>query len=579
MSVFPNAQNFTINNGSFTNVTGGLNVYRKWDDQDYPGLKILHQNAVWSASYNSEQRFPPPNCHLGTRTQVLEILKNWITDTTNRTSVYWLYGAAGVGKSAVAQTISEEFSASHLAASFFFARTDSSRNNLLSFFITISHQLATSSQLGPLLKYPIDVTVRDNPGIVHAVLEEQFQELIVMPCHWLTVTCRLTPEKLENLPRLIVIDGLDECIDIASQERLLSLIRKATSAKATSATQFPFKFLICSRPEPRIRNAFSHQDFYSILDCTDIGESFESGKDIAKYLRHEFGRIRQEHGQSMAHVAKDWPGNGIIQQLMLKACGQFIYATTVLKYIGDPDGLPTERLEIILKITVPDDFDSPYPDLDQLYMQILSVCPQRELLLEVMAHILIPTGIFFDTRYERRSPAIIEGIFSLPKGKVRALLSRLHSVLLIPENDKKNIAVRHASFVDFLTDRKRSGRYFVNTQKEAQHERVLFYLLKILSKSMINSWKHHFECAQSQFDQYACAFWGSHFQKIRNDSFSSRILTELNQLDVCGLLNMALQGKNVSLKVYSDTLKSCLGDFERVVQWAKALTLSRYLIR
>ncbi|KAE9383306.1 hypothetical protein BT96DRAFT_80619 [Gymnopus androsaceus JB14] len=383
-----------------------------------------------------------------------------------------------MGKSAVAQTISEEFATSHLAASFFFARADPSRNNLSSFFITISYQLATSPTLGPLIKYPIELAVRENPSIVHATVEEQFRDLIVLPCNWLG---RLT-EQWKSLPQLIVIDGLDECIDIASQERLLTIIRKAK----TATPPLPFEFLICSRPEPRIRNAFSHQAFHSILHCTDIGESFESGKDIANYLGYGFNRIRREHGRSMAHIAEDWPGNGIIYQLVQRACGQFIYPATVLKYVGDYDGFPVERLEIILKIAVPDDFDSPYPDLDLLYMQILSVCPKAELFSDVMAHILSPAGTFFDQRYDQTSAFVLEGLFFVPKGKVWVLLSRLHSVLFIPENDHENITVRHASFIDFLTDRNRSGRYFVNTENDARHERALFYLLKIISNSIIN---------------------------------------------------------------------------------------------
>ncbi|KAE9395994.1 hypothetical protein BT96DRAFT_125793 [Gymnopus androsaceus JB14] len=550
MSFFPNAHNFTINNGSFANAAGDVNYnfHGKLEEQDYAGLKVLYQNAVQGAFYNSEQRFPPPNCHPGTRTQVLEILRNWITDVADSTSIHWLYGAAGVGKSAVAQTISEEFAASHLAATFFFARADPSRNNLSSFFITISYQLATSPTLGPLLKHPIDLAVRDNPSIVHAILEEQFRDLIVLPCIWLTTTCRLTTEQWKDLPRLIVIDGLDECDDIASQERLLSIIRKAK----TTTPLLPFEFLICSRPEPRIRNAFRHQDFHSILDYTDIGESFKSGKDIADYLRDEFDRIRREHGQSMAHIAEDWPGSGIIQQLVQKACGQFIYAATVIKYVGDYDGFPVERLEIILKITVHDNFDSPYPDLDLLYMQILSVCPKTELFFDVMAHILNPDGTFFDKHYEQTSAIVLEGLFFLPKGKVWALLSRLHSVLLIPENDHDNIAVRHASFIDFLTDRKRSGSYFVNTEKGAQHERVLFYLLKIISSSTIDNWKY--ERTQSEFDDYACTFWDAHFRNIGN-SPSSRILTGLNQIDLCGLLNATLQYKITTSAYFIDALQ------------------------
>ncbi|KAE9409021.1 hypothetical protein BT96DRAFT_1013158 [Gymnopus androsaceus JB14] len=547
MSFFPNAQNFTADNSSFIYVAGD---YIQREDRDYyPGLEILYRNVVQGAFYNSEQRSPPPNCHPGTRTRVLEILKSWITNVAPLTSIYWLYGAAGVGKSAVAQTISEEFAASHLAASFFFARADPSRNNLSSFFTTIAHQLATSPTLGPLLKYPIGLAVRENPSIVHAALQQQFRDLIVLPCIWLTTTCRLTTAQWKSLPRLIVIDGLDECIDIASQERLLSIIRQAK----TATPPLPFEFLICSRPEPRIRNAFSHQDFHCILDCTDIGESlFEAGQDIANYLRDEFDKIRQEHGQSMAHVAEDWPGAGIIQQLVQKACGQFIYAATVIKYVGHYDGFPIERLEVILKITVPDDFDSPYPDLDLLYKRILSVCPKSELFFDVIAHILRPAGAFFDKHYEQTSAFILEGLFFLPKGKVWALLSRLHSVLFIPKNDH--------------------GEYFLDTGNNAQHERVLFYLLKIISNSIINH-SENSEYTESELDDYALKFWAAHVQNIGHLP-CNRILDALNQLDLCGLLNTTLQYKKTSLKVFIVTLQSSLNNFQSVVQWAHALQQS-----
>ncbi|KAJ3745790.1 hypothetical protein DFH05DRAFT_1052323 [Lentinula detonsa] len=439
MSLFTNAQKFAIHDTSFTNVAGDLNYnfhlrHGEEEQEDTPGrgLDILYQNVVAGASHDAEQRFPPPNCYPGTRTQILKILKKWITNDHKSTSIYWIYGAAGVGKSAVAQTISETFvqrivngiPEGRLAASFFFSRADLTRNNLSLFFTTIAHQLATSPLLGPLLGRYIDIAIRRKRNIVHAALEQQFQELIVNPC------AELPPDNWKNLPRLIIIDGLDECVDIASQERLLSIIRQS---KTNTDPPFPFDFLMCSRPEPRIRNAFSHPDFHSILDCNDLGESFESGRDIASYLRKEFGRIRQGHGRTMAHVGPDWPGDGIIQQLVQRACGQFIYAATVLKYVGDYHGLPTEQLEIILKITVPDDFDSPYPDLDLLYMQILSMCKDKEILLDVMAHLLKPgPGILFDARHEAMTAFCIEGLFFLPKGKAQTLFFGLHSVLVIP---------------------------------------------------------------------------------------------------------------------------------------------------
>ncbi|KIK61945.1 hypothetical protein GYMLUDRAFT_145432, partial [Collybiopsis luxurians FD-317 M1] len=325
------------------------------------GLEILHENAVVSAAYDAEQRFPPPNCHPGTRIETLETLRNWVNNSTKANPIiYWLYGAAGVGKSAIAQTICEEFADTQLAASFFFSRADTTRNHLQHFFTTIALRLVTSHTLGPILSEYIDLIIRRNRSIVHANLERQFQELIAKPCY------RLTVEQWKELPQLIVIDGLDECVDISSQERLLSII-----CEAKLGSMVPFKFLICSRPEPRICNAFNHQDFHTLVTRSDLGEAFQSSNDIAKYLCKEFDRIQQDHGPTMAHVPKDWLGKEIVQLLVQRACGQFIYATTVLKYVGNYHSLPTEQLDIILNITVPEDYDSPYPDLDLLYLQIL----------------------------------------------------------------------------------------------------------------------------------------------------------------------------------------------------------------
>jgi hypothetical protein len=418
--------------------------------------------ALTNASYDAEQRFPPPKCHPDTRIQILDILRTWAKDYYKRMSIYWLYGAAGVGKSAVAQTIAEELSPSHLVASFFFSRSDPARNNLSSFFITICQQLVVSPTLGPLLRNSIDMTIRRMRNIVHSTLEQQFQELIVKPCR------ELTADQWKSLPHLIIIDGLDECTDIPSQERLLSIIREAKMAEPP----LPFDFLICSRPEPRIRNAFNRDGFQSILDRVDLGDEFEAGKDIANYLRDEFHKIHQEHG-AIGHVAPDWPGDGVIQQLVQRACGQFIYATTVVKYIGGYDGLPTERLDIILNIVVPEDFDSPYPDLDLLYLQILSPCKEKKLLLEVFSYLLDPK-LVLDSKFHKPSAYNIEGLFFLPKGKILSLFFGLHSVLRIPDNERDAILIHHASFVDFLTDRKRSGTCFVSKS----HQPLATSLLK-----------------------------------------------------------------------------------------------------
>ncbi|KIK61960.1 hypothetical protein GYMLUDRAFT_42386 [Collybiopsis luxurians FD-317 M1] len=577
MSFFSNAQGFSISDGSFTNVAGDLNYNfhprgGKGEDQDSPGqgIKILSENIVAGAAHDAEQRFPPPNCYPGTRIQILEIVRNWVNDSTKPAPIYWLYGAAGVGKSAVAQTISEEFVNNRLAASFFFSRADPTRNNLQRFFTTLSLQLATSQVLGPLLRNFIDLTIRHTLNIIYANLELQFEELILKPCN------QLTAEQWKELPRLIVIDGLDECLDIASQERLLSIIRKAKSGsicedestgEAKTRLILPFEFLICSRPEPRIRNAFNHQDFRTIVARCDLGDAFESGKDIARYFSEEFSRIRRDHGQSMAHVPQDWPSESIVQLLVQRACGQFIYAATVLKYVGDYHGLPTERLEIILNITVPDDFDSPYPDLDLLYLQILSMCKQKELLLDVLAHLLRPgPNIFWIPQCGRTTSRCIEGLFFLAEGKVWTLLFGLHSVLNIPDNDHDSITVRHASFDEFLSDEKRSGTYYVNKSVEARHEQIAFYLLKRIAFSIKDD--QNLKLMNSEFDIYAWHCWYFHCERVHQLP-SSRFLKALLDFDITSFLNAAAKRWNVSFEECVLSLQACFNGLSSIANWAK----------
>ncbi|KAF9071551.1 hypothetical protein BDP27DRAFT_1446262 [Rhodocollybia butyracea] len=499
MSFFNRAEGFSITNSSFNNIVHLCDT----QDTANKGLEVLYRNIIPVASYDAEQRYPPPNCYPGTRTKILDVLRKWIIDRSKTTSIYWLYGPAGAGKSAIAQTICEEFAkCKTLAASFFFARTDSSRNNPRLFFLTIAYQIAKNPSLGPLVGGLILEMIGRMPEIVHATLERQFQELIVEPFH------QLPSDSWRKLPRLIVIDGLDECVDISSQERLLTIIREAK----TGSNPLPVDFLICCRPEPRIRNAFNHWSFHTILNRIELCDNFESKSDIALYLRNEFQRLRRDHEPAISHVPRDWPGEGVIQQLVQRACGQFIYVKTVIKYVGEYHYLPTERLEIILRIVVPENHESPYADLDLLYTQILSVCKERELLLRVLAYIMRPTvnhgdAAIRDLPHYRHitSYSHIEGFLFLTKGKMSTVLFGLHSILGIPEDHKLDITILHASFQEFLVDPKRSGIYFVNLQEEVWQEQITLHFLKQIHYLNSNP-----TLPINFYEEYVLKWWHSH---------------------------------------------------------------------
>ena len=70
----------------------------------------------------------------------------------------------------------------------------------------------------------------------------------------------------------------------------------------------------------------------------------------------------------LSDVEHPWPGEGVIDLLVQRSSGQFIYATTVLKFVGSDFCSPKKQLALVLK---PE--PTAFSDLDQLYTQILSV--------------------------------------------------------------------------------------------------------------------------------------------------------------------------------------------------------------
>ena len=204
-------------------------------------MRELAKYVSPGAFHDSSVRYPPPKCHAGTRKHILKRIKKWINKTNTSTSpILWLYGSAGVGKSAIAQTIAEYcLSNDRLGAAFFFSRGDSERNNANRLFPTLTWQLLSSV---PGIKARISASMKKDGFLATRSIETQFEELIVSPF-------RLTAD--DHPPRIVIIDGVDECADEMIQQHFLSLIGTGVDGGG-----LPLRFLICSRPEPHIREAF-----------------------------------------------------------------------------------------------------------------------------------------------------------------------------------------------------------------------------------------------------------------------------------------------------------------------------------
>jgi hypothetical protein len=137
-------------------------------------------------------------CLRGTRGDVLNSIELWARDF-DRSSVYWLNGLAGTGKSTIAKTIAERsFVDGRLGASFFCSRDFEDRRNLQLILPTLAIQLARKYIKFRSILVPL---IQSDPAIAYESLYNQMSKLIVNPL------------KESGISTVIVIDALDECED------------------------------------------------------------------------------------------------------------------------------------------------------------------------------------------------------------------------------------------------------------------------------------------------------------------------------------------------------------------------------
>ena len=416
------------------------------------GFEVLYGKIATDAFHDSGERFDPPKCHPNTRVAVLAEIMQWIKSIEGSEDILWLYGPAGAGKSAIAQTIAEMCAKLGLiVASFFFARASQSRNNEKRLIPSIAYQLILSI---PSTRSYIESAIQMDLAIFDKSLETQIETLIIRPLE--NACADVDPAVVKQWPRLIIVDGLDECDGPSIQCSIIRLLSKAFR-------RVPLILLVASRPEQHIRNTFnlltkskSHVSRHIVLD-----ESYKPDVDIKEFLVSRFKEIKENHHLA-TFISESWPSEGIVNRLVRKSSGQFIYASTVMKYLDSPKHRPMRRLDVIMGLR-PVEGDMPYKELDALYSHILSCVEDIHTTLKMLKFLFFGRdGIF-------RHPRILAVSVGLDEEDVYLHFSELHSILHIPPPNTKGPVIRptHASLQDFLVDKLRSGKYYLD--EEAFH--------------------------------------------------------------------------------------------------------------
>ncbi|KAJ6551008.1 hypothetical protein DFH09DRAFT_1039056 [Mycena vulgaris] len=431
------------------------------------GIDLLYRHVAMEALHNSGERFEEPACHPGTRTAILEQLGSWSTDTSPESTIMWLHGCAGAGKSAIVQMFAGNIQREgRLGASFFFKRGHTKRGTWHSLIPTISYQLAISV---PALLLPIRQAVEHDKLVVGRAMAASFEQLLVEPFK--------NVQELQHIP-VIVLDGLDECADHKVQQQILRLF-----IRAIRDHQLPIRLLIASRPEPHLREILEKEDTFTICRHSALSGDKSAFDDIHKYFLDEFSRIHSESMDRGMDLGSDWPSPNAVNRLVRTSSATFIYATTVIRFVDDEYHHPADRLQSVLDL----DPQSTAP-LDDLYTQILSVVPQEQATQQLHILHIIWRNILVD-------PEELDILLNLRAGTCRLILRCLHSLLDVPRirtrfGDFGAIRTLHASLGDYLSDARRSGWWCVSSPWLEQE--CLHRILHLLSTPAQTQSQYHF---------------------------------------------------------------------------------------
>ncbi|KAG8687293.1 hypothetical protein FRC11_007463, partial [Ceratobasidium sp. 423] len=400
--------------------------------------KLDRMSPALSACYGSAQAVELKRgaCTEGTRVDLLAQMLTW-TDNADPGAVYWMSGMAGTGKTTIAYSLCQELEASRrLAASFFCSRLRPECRDISRIIPSIAYQLARFSHP---FRYALFNVLEGDPDAHTRLPHLQFESLIARPLL----------EVKESLPDIlvVVIDALDECENKEGTSRILDVL-------LTGSANLPAKFVVSSRPEPEIREEMEKQTDQtgSRVVLHELGKDGVRA-DIKTYLQTALARIQ--------------PNDDQIEALVERAGVLFIYAATVVRYIGYKNfrGNSRARLENVLNSSSAVEKNS---DIDRLYSTILQAALEDPDLgttdIDDIRRVL-HTAI---CAQEPLTVDLISQFLRIPDThRVRTALEPLWSVLHI-SGSSQVVATLHASFPDYMFDPSRSHQYHCDPQAHNQ---------------------------------------------------------------------------------------------------------------
>ena len=380
---------------------------------------------------------------------------------------------------------------------------------------TLVGQVSSSPALRCSLRVPgvhrhVSNAIIERPEIASQSLRDQWQYLVLDPL-----------SKLENLGTFVLlVDGLDECERSNDAQLIVQLLAMCGSLKHVRLRAF-----LTSRPEVHIQFGLDQ-----VPDAKRQGFVLHQvspptiNHDIRLFFRHELDRIGREHYQEPG-----WLGTEVIEILVRRASGLFIWAATACRFISEGT-FAEDRLEMLADGSDCDSAAGPERHLDQLYLTVLQKFVQssstpRELgkyhslkrqILGSIAALSSPL-----------STSSLSKLIRTPEQRVKQMLKSLHAILDIPEGQDQALRLHHPSFRDFLFRKDRCADEKLHVGEKQAHAALASNCIELISSKLKQDMCGMeapgtlaadvekdciAQCIRSE-TQYACVNWIQHIAK------------------------------------------------------------------
>lgn len=481
-------------------------------------------------------------CLPGTREKLINEILEWVDNKDAPERVFVLSGLAGMGKSAVAHTITETLrTQNRLCSLFCFSRSDKDRRNFL--FSTISRDLADGNiSWRRNLVHAIEVTA------IRKSLDPatQFNEMIIKPSRGVEMTG----------PVIIVIDALDESGDRMERQSLLDFLLERSAELSSN-----FRLIITCRPEPDIEQQCQRPNvFCKYMADVDLSCTLN---DIRQFISHKLSPVEMILDEELEI---NWRS-----ELAKKAQGLFQWANLACLYVNPmvTFGL-AERLRVVIS--------KPTSSIYELYHEILDNQPEFQV-DGYFSNFQMIIGAIVVAR-KPLSVMALQDLFGYAIKDVKSVLRPFHSLLNGVNNSAMQIRPLHTSLLDFfISPEQKPGsqnRYYIDTSDQSSFAHAcLRFMNRMLRFNICGLETSHLRNrdvpnlnsrvaeAIPLHLSYACCFWGYHLEYSR---LNPDLLEEIRDLmrnkllylfEALGLLG-EIQHGHTAMQILKNKIKVCV---------------------